>query len=95
MVARFVVILAVFLSTASPLLACDISGLTDAIDRLKGGDEPNAGYTALACARIIENRDVEKNAATLILLLGAAFDRDPRLKDAIKNCPVDLLRRAC
>jgi hypothetical protein len=95
MVARFVVILSAFLATATPLLACEIGGLTDAVNRLKGGSEPNAGSTARACAGIITNRDVAGNAAALTLILHATFDKDPRLKEAIRNCSADFMRRAC
>ena len=95
MKSRLAAIIGTLLLTTSPLLACELNGLTEAIDRLKGGAEPNARYVAEACAAIIQNREVEKNMAPLILILHATFDNDARLKEAIRNCPADLMRRAC
>jgi hypothetical protein len=89
-----VIVCALFLTT-SPLFACEIGGLTDAINRLKGGAEPNARYTALACTNILQNKDVLGSMANLVLILHLTFDKDSRLKDAITDCPVDVVRRAC
>jgi hypothetical protein len=80
---------------AGPSIACEINGLTEAIDLLKRGDEPNARSAALACAGILQDREIEKNMAQLILILHATFDQNERLKEAIRNCPADMMRRAC
>lgn len=95
MKSRLAAILCTLLLTTGPLLACEINGLTEAIDRLKRGAEPDARYVAVACANIIQNKDVIKNMPTLVLLLNAAFATDPRLKESIRNCTVDFMRRAC
>lgn len=83
------------LSTASPLLACEINGLTEAIDLLKRGDEPTAYRVAFACSNIIQNREVEKSLGEIVLTLHSTFDKNLKLKEAITNCPPDAIRRAC
>jgi hypothetical protein len=95
MKSRLAVVVSVLLLTTSPLLACEINGLTEAIDRLKRGDEPNASSVTRACVNIMQNRDVEEYMGQLILILHATFDNDQRLKESIRNCPVDLMQRAC
>jgi len=82
-----------FLATVNPLLACELNGLTEAVDRLKGGNEPNARYGAEYCVKILQG-DTE-SVAPLNLLLNATVAKDERLKEAIRNCPVEMYKRAC
>lgn len=83
-----------FLANISPSLACELNGLTEAIDRLKGGKEPDARYAAEYCAKILQG-NTDGNVAPLILLLGTVVDKDERLKEAVRNCPVEMYKRAC
>lgn len=92
---RSAVIFSVVLLTVSPSLGCEINGLTDAIDRLKGGKEPTAGRIAFACSNAIQGREIEKNLAEIVLTLHSVFDSDPKLKDAVANCSPEALTRAC
>jgi len=90
---RCAIIISALLSTTNPLLACEINGLTEAIDRLKRGDEPNASSVALTCSKLIQNQEV--TLADLILILQFTFGKDPRFKEAITNWSPDMIRRAC
>jgi hypothetical protein len=90
---RCAMIFSALLLTVSPSLACEINGLTEAIDRLKRGDEPTASSVALTCSKLIQNKEV--GLADLVLTLHFNFDKDPRLKEAITNCTRDMIRRAC
>jgi len=98
MTSRILLVACSLALNAAPALACELGGLTDAIDRLKGGNEPTAGNVARACVTIIKNQDqaaVTKELAGMVMMLNANFDGDPKHKDAINNCAPDMYRRAC
>lgn len=84
--------------TTTPSLACEVSGLTEAIDTLKGGNEPAAGVVARACVTLIENKDeaaIVRDSAGMYNALHSNFDKNPMLKDAIDHCSREMLRQAC
>ena len=75
--------------------ACDLSALTDNMDRLKGSDSPLAGTIALECAAILKTPDNTTSLAGLTLAYKAALSNDPDAASAIETCSPEEIRRAC
>jgi len=75
--------------------ACDLSVLTDTIDRLKGSDSPLAGTIALDCAAILKTPDNTTSLANLTADYKDALSNDPDAASLIETCSPEEIRRAC